>query len=94
MSCTMNAPPSTSGKEREEAMARAGWHCLQIPGPTNVPDRVLWAMDRPTSDHRGPTFAEIGTGAMAIMERVFRTQEGKITGPFCVEIDKGPSTRP
>ena len=34
----------------------AGRHFLQIPGPTNVPDRVLRAMDYPTIDHRGPEF--------------------------------------
>src|SRR5437899_900618 len=35
----------------------SGRHFLQIPGPTNVPDRVLRAIDRPTIDHRGPAFA-------------------------------------
>lgn len=40
-------------------MYRAGRHLLQIPGPTNVPDRVLRAMDRPTIDHRGPDFARL-----------------------------------
>jgi len=39
---------------------RAGRHFLQIPGPTNVPDRVLRAIERPTIDHRGPEFAELG----------------------------------
>ena len=34
----------------------AGRHFLQIPGPTNVPDRVLRAIDNPTMDHRGPEF--------------------------------------
>ncbi len=34
----------------------SGRHFLQIPGPTNVPDRVLRAMDYPTIDHRGPEF--------------------------------------
>jgi alanine-glyoxylate transaminase/serine-glyoxylate transaminase/serine-pyruvate transaminase len=33
---------------------RSGRHFLQIPSPTNVADRVLRAMDRPTIDHRGP----------------------------------------
>ena len=33
-----------------------GRHFLQIPGPTNVPDRVLRAMAAPTIDHRGPSF--------------------------------------
>src|SRR5215470_8987199 len=36
-----------------------GRHFLQIPGPTNVPDRVLRAIDQPTIDHRGPEFAEL-----------------------------------
>jgi len=37
-----------------------GRHFLQIPGPTNVPDRVLRAMNRPVIDHRGPEFAQLG----------------------------------
>jgi alanine-glyoxylate transaminase / serine-glyoxylate transaminase / serine-pyruvate transaminase len=41
-------------------MRRAGRHFLHIPGPTNVPDRILRAMDRPTIDHRGPEFAALG----------------------------------
>ncbi len=41
-------------------MYRPGRHFLQIPGPTNVPDRVLRAIDAPTIDHRGPDFAELG----------------------------------
>jgi alanine-glyoxylate transaminase/serine-glyoxylate transaminase/serine-pyruvate transaminase len=40
-------------------MTQSGWHFLQIPGPTNVPDRVLRAMARPTIDHRGPEFASL-----------------------------------
>ena len=38
----------------------AGRHFLQIPGPTNVPDRVLRAIDNPTIDHRGPEFGRMG----------------------------------
>jgi alanine-glyoxylate transaminase / serine-glyoxylate transaminase / serine-pyruvate transaminase len=52
----------------------SGRHFLQIPGPTNVPDRVLRAMDMPTMDHRGPEFAEIGFAVMAAMQRVFRAK--------------------
>ena len=37
----------------------AGRHFLQIPGPTNVPDRVLRAIDNPTIDHRGPDFGRL-----------------------------------
>ena len=40
-------------------MAKSGRHFLQIPGPTNVPDRVLRALSRPTIDHRGPEFAAL-----------------------------------
>ncbi len=50
-----------------------GRHFLQIPGPTNVPDRVLRAIDMPTMDHRGPEFAELGQGALADMREVFGT---------------------
>ena len=39
---------------------KAGRHFLQIPGPTNIPDRVLRAMDRAIIDHRGPEFGELG----------------------------------
>ncbi len=51
-----------------------GRHFLQIPGPSNVPDRVLRAMDFPTMDHRGPDFAEVGCRALEGMRGIFRTQ--------------------
>jgi alanine-glyoxylate transaminase / serine-glyoxylate transaminase / serine-pyruvate transaminase len=44
---------------------RSGRHFLQIPGPTNVPDRILRAMAAPTIDHRGPEFAGLVAGAGA-----------------------------
>ena len=50
-----------------------GRHFLQIPGPTNVPDRVLRAIDAPTIDHRGPEFAMLGKEVIAGMKRVFKT---------------------
>ena len=50
-----------------------GRHFLQIPGPTNVPDRVLRAMDIPTIDHRGPEFAALGKESWPAMQRVFQT---------------------
>lgn len=56
---------------------RAGRHFLQIPGPTNVPDRVLRAMDLPTIDHRGPDFATLGRRALDGMKRVCRTEAGE-----------------
>jgi alanine-glyoxylate transaminase/serine-glyoxylate transaminase/serine-pyruvate transaminase len=52
---------------------RSGRHFLQIPGPTNVPDRVLRAIDQPTIDHRGPEFAALAKAVIAGMKRVFRT---------------------
>ena len=58
-----------------------GRHFLQIPGPTNVPDRVLRAMDMPTLDHRGPEFAELGFAVLAAMQRVFRTKQPVIIFP-------------
>ncbi len=54
-------------------MHRAGRHFLQIPGPTNVPDRILRAIDRPTIDHRGPTFAALGREVLEGMKTVFDT---------------------
>src|SRR6185369_13774941 len=51
---------------------------LQIPGPTNVPDRVLRAIDFPTIDHRGPDFAAIGKECLAGMKRVFKSTQGEV----------------
>jgi len=59
----------------------AGRHFLQIPGPTNVPDRVLRAMDYPTIDHRGPQFAEIGTKCLAGMKTIFKTDSHVVIYP-------------
>ena len=57
---------------------RAGRHFLQIPGPTNVPDRVLRAIDFPTIDHRGPEFATLGKEVLANLKRVFKTTQGEV----------------
>jgi len=59
-------------------MNTSGRHFLQIPGPTNVPDRVLRAMDYPTIDHRGPRFAGIGQKALAGMKRIVKTTKGEV----------------
>jgi alanine-glyoxylate transaminase/serine-glyoxylate transaminase/serine-pyruvate transaminase len=59
-------------------MRRAGRHFLQIPGPTNVPERVLRAIDSATIDHRGPDFAELGKTVLAGMKRVFKTRSGEV----------------
>jgi alanine-glyoxylate transaminase/serine-glyoxylate transaminase/serine-pyruvate transaminase len=57
---------------------RAGRHYLQIPGPTNVPDRVLRAIDFPTMDHRGPDFAALGKEVLANLKRVFKSSQGEV----------------
>ena len=58
-----------------------GKHFLQIPGPTNVPDRVLRAMDYPTIDHRGPEFAEIAKRVLDRIKLIFKTSEPVIIYP-------------
>ena len=52
----------------------AGRHFLQIPGPSNVPDRVLRAIDNPTMDHRGPDFGIFGKALLEKTRHVFKTQ--------------------
>ncbi len=59
----------------------AGRHFLQIPGPTNVPDRVLRAIDFPTMDHRGPDFAALGKACLAGMKKVFKTEAHVVIYP-------------
>jgi alanine-glyoxylate transaminase/serine-glyoxylate transaminase/serine-pyruvate transaminase len=59
----------------------AGRHFLQIPGPTNVPDRVLRAIDRPTIDHRGPEFQALGKEVLEGMKRIFRTRHPVVIYP-------------
>ena len=61
-----------------------GRHFLQIPGPTNVPDRVLRAMSAPTIDHRGPAFAELTRALLPALGPVFGT-----TGPVVVYPSSG-----
>jgi alanine-glyoxylate transaminase/serine-glyoxylate transaminase/serine-pyruvate transaminase len=58
-----------------------GRHFLQIPGPTNVPDRVLRAIDAPTIDHRGPEFAALGQEVLSGMRTVFKTRHPVIIYP-------------
>src|SRR6202795_22014 len=49
----------------------SGRHFLQIPGPTNVPDRILRALDQPTIDHRGPEFARMTLAILDGLKEVF-----------------------
>ena len=61
-----------------------GNHFLQIPGPTNVPERVLRAMSAPTIDHRGPEFAELTGEVLRAVRPVFGT-----TGPVVIYPSSG-----
>ncbi|MCC7282840.1 MAG: aminotransferase class V-fold PLP-dependent enzyme, partial [Acetobacteraceae bacterium] len=62
-------------------MAAPGRHFLQIPGPTNVPDRVLRAIDSPTIDHRGPAFGRLGGELLGLLRQVFQTSGPVIVYP-------------
>jgi len=55
-----------------------GRHFLQIPGPTNVPDRILRAMDRPVPDHRGSELPALVAEVVAGLRQVFQTTRGEI----------------
>jgi len=59
----------------------AGRHFLQIPGPTNVPGRILRAIERPTIDHRGPDFGALCRGVLADLRAIFRTERPVIVFP-------------
>jgi alanine-glyoxylate transaminase / serine-glyoxylate transaminase / serine-pyruvate transaminase len=58
-----------------------GRHFLQIPGPTNVPDRVLRAIAQPTIDHRGAAFARLTKEILASLQRIFQTSGAVIVFP-------------
>jgi len=60
---------------------KSGRHFLQIPGPTNVPDRILRAMDRPTIDHRGPEFAELTLEVLSGLKGIFKTEQPVVMYP-------------
>ena len=60
---------------------RAGRHFLQIPGPTNVPERVLRAIDHPTIDHRGPEFGRLGREVLEGMKAIFKTAGAVVIYP-------------
>ena len=59
----------------------SGRHFLQIPGPTNIPDRILRAIDQPIIDHRGPEFASLGREVLAGLRPVFKTEQPVIIYP-------------
>jgi alanine-glyoxylate transaminase/serine-glyoxylate transaminase/serine-pyruvate transaminase len=61
--------------------AHSGRHFLQIPGPTNVPDRILRAIDHPTIDHRGPDFGRLGATVLDGIKRIFQTRSPVVIYP-------------
>ncbi|MEE8348817.1 MAG: aminotransferase class V-fold PLP-dependent enzyme [Acidobacteriota bacterium] len=61
-----------------------GRHFLQIPGPTNVPDRILRAMSRPIIDHRGPEFSQLSIEVLGGLQRIFQT-----SGPVVIYPSSG-----
>ena len=60
---------------------KSGRHFLQIPGPTNVPNRILRAMDQPTIDHRGPEFAELALEVLHGLKGIFKTEQPVVMYP-------------
>ena len=52
-------------------MIHRGFQFLQIPGPTNVPERILRAMARPTIDHRGPEFQRLISNLLPGLQEIF-----------------------
>jgi alanine-glyoxylate transaminase/serine-glyoxylate transaminase/serine-pyruvate transaminase len=77
----MNPDPTHSGLSWFTVAVTFGRHFLQIPGPTNVPDRVLRAMAQPTIDHRGPAFAALGREVLETLKRVFQTTDPVVIYP-------------
>ncbi len=60
---------------------KSGRHFLQIPGPTNVPERVLRVLSRPTIDHRGPEFARLAREAIEGLQQIFKTSGAVVIYP-------------
>ena len=60
---------------------QAGRHFLQIPGPTNVPERILRAIDGATIDHRGPGFAGLGHRVLDGIKPIFQTTDPVVIYP-------------
>jgi alanine-glyoxylate transaminase/serine-glyoxylate transaminase/serine-pyruvate transaminase len=68
----------------DKVSVHTGRHFLQIPGPTNVPDRVLRAMSQPVIDHRGPEFARLAGEVLEHIRDVFQT-----SGPVVIYPSSG-----
>ena len=62
-------------------MIHRGFQFLQIPGPTNVPERILRAMARPTIDHRGPEFQRLISDLLPGLQEIFKTVNPVVVFP-------------
>ncbi len=71
----------SSELRRNTAPRRAGRHFLQIPGPSNVPDRILRAVDNPTIDHRSADFGRLGLEVLDGIKTIFQTKSPVIIFP-------------
>lgn len=60
---------------------KAGPHFLQIPGPSNIPGRVLRAIERPTMDHRGPSFQDLALEVLEKIRPIFKTSQPVVIFP-------------
>ncbi len=55
-----------------------GRHFLFIPGPTNVPERVLRTLSRSMEDHRGASFPEFSKPLLEDLKKLFKTEDGEV----------------
>jgi alanine-glyoxylate transaminase/serine-glyoxylate transaminase/serine-pyruvate transaminase len=60
---------------------RTGWHFLQLPGPSNVPARVLRAIGQPTIDHRGPDYPALTRTVLEGLRWACRTEDRVVIYP-------------
>ena len=60
---------------------KAGRHFLQVPGPTNIPDRVLQAMAFPAMDHRGPDFQNLSNNVLKKIKLIFKSEDPVVIFP-------------
>src|SRR5947209_8580690 len=70
--------PYSRSSNNQKGEEMPGRPFLQIPGPTNVPERILRAMDRAVIDHRGPEFAALTKAILPPLRAVFGTQDGAV----------------
>src|SRR5581483_10910702 len=71
-----SAAPTPAQRQREVHMP--GRNFVFVPGPTNVPDRLLRAMAAPMDDHRSCAFPELTFEVLGGLKKVFKTQAGEV----------------